>query len=48
MMKKRRRCGLPCDFKLIQSVMRLAKPDFWKAMAMQNMANTKKMVGVAK
>lgn len=27
--------------------MRRLRPEFWKAMAMQNMANTKKIVGVA-
>ena len=43
----RRRTGEPLDRRLVHRTMRRLRPEFWKAMAMQNMANTKKIVGVA-
>ena len=43
----RRRTGEPLDRRLVHRTIRRLRPEFWKAMAMQNMANTKKIVGVA-
>ena len=46
--KNSRREGLPRERRLVHRTTRRFRPEFWKAMEIQNIAKTKKTVGVAK